>query len=984
MSKSQLGNPPLGARHEQLTYRRPISLSLEDFSFQAPTAEPIDSTQLISAACSPKAFDKDQKPTFRQQLAFYFDTSRLGRIWDLLDTVLNFLLVVDTKVQPLPPKLFLLEWSLAFLLLLQSLPRVYIAPDMFDYLVSPFNLVNWASTVPPIIVPIIDHISSDIDLSHTYMAAGFMVYVYPFRFMRLHMSFCKILLPVRNSLFDFSMLAKKTLYLCSTILFTIIFVSAWIHIVTYKFYETNGAKKPITFFDAFFFTTISSTSGFNSNLVPDSTFNRFVILFIMVSGALFLPEKIGELLALISKRSTFDNSFELEKNQQHVIVCGSFSNRSLCEFLREFFCEDHGLQTMNTKVVVLNSVEPSDDLVSMLNDPVYSSRVQYVKGLPTSYKSLRKVRAGKAKACFVLTDKYTSDDDREADATAVMLALAIKRFNKGLRLFAQVNLPENKPHFDCLAHQLVCIQELRLGMLAQNLLNPGFSTLIYLLATSITSTTCKELSLGIQRNSKLEWVEEYVHGATHEIYSVTMPPCFVGLTFIAVAETVYRHFGATLFAMNLADTPHTSRRGEVGFIISCSAYDAGLISRLGEDGSGLKEFTYIFEEAPSYQNEDPPSLDPPLPSPSIPSFSANGLGAFDPVEIPKRPLVLQLDGNSSDENREPEAVPYDANVITLPEKEPLPVEPGLSLQERNISKVISEMVKENSYFSAVSELNDISGHVVICDGSPSFPRAMEYFVGSFRAPHLSNKPPIVILTVAEPSRGQRNVLEQLGDVHFLRGSPLSRKALFSAGVSRAAKAVVLCHDAASTRGGERTVDANSLLTVLNMGSMALDPNFFVVVEFIYRENMKLVGAGEVISSSEKYAQALLRPAFMSGHVLAPCMLEPLVCQAYYNEDFLVVVDRLVFDASLDLSRRVGGYAPTFRPTFQGSSLPLSRTRPYVDLFTWLLHEKSAVPLGVYRTRSFKGRQLSYVITNPKPEMSLLDLDKVYVVAHRCP
>lgn len=100
----------------------------------------------------------------------------------------------------------------------------------------------------------------------------------------------------------------------------------------------------------------------------------------MVSGALFLPGKISELLALIAKRSIFDHRFEPEKNRQHVIVCGNFTNISLYEFLREFFCEDHGLQTVNTSVVILNSTEPSEELVSILNDPAYSSRVQYIKG----------------------------------------------------------------------------------------------------------------------------------------------------------------------------------------------------------------------------------------------------------------------------------------------------------------------------------------------------------------------------------------------------------------------------------------------------------------------------------------------------------------------------------------------------------------------------------------------------------------------------
>ncbi|KAJ9054985.1 hypothetical protein DSO57_1008870 [Entomophthora muscae] len=734
----------------------------------------------------------------------------------------------------------------------------------------------------------------------------------------------------------------------------------------------------------------------------------------MVSGALFLPGKISELLALISKRSIFDSHFEPEKNRQHVIVCGNFTNNCLYEFLREFFCEDHGLQTVNTNVVILNSAEPSEELVSILNDPVYSSRVQYVKGLPTSYKSLKKVRASLAKACFVLTGKNSSDDDREADATAVMLALAIKRFNKGLRLYAQVNLPENKPHFDHLARQLVCLQELRLGMLAQNLLNPGFSTLIYLLATSMTDTTYDELLASIKQTPELPWLEEYVHGATHEIYSISISSFFAGMTFIAVAETIYKHFGATLFALNLSTSQKNDQNvllnpssyiikgGEDGFIMSSSAYDANQISRLGEQGNTLKEFASIFEEElPSYLdeslNDEPASLEPIQETPELHKTSTKESVTSDLADVPKRPLVLQLDGNSSDDSSGADAPPNTFDSVASSEKD---AGPDLTLQERNINKVISEMVKENSYSSALKGINELSGHVVICDSSPSFPRSMEYFVGPFRAPHLQKWLPIVILTLTPPSDNQRYLLEQFDDVYFLCGSPLSRKSLFSAGVSRASRAVVLCHDTASTRNGERTVDATSLLTVLNMESMALDPQFFVVVEFIYRENMKLVGAGETISTSEKYSQALLRPAFMSGHVVAPCMLEPLICQAYYNDSFLAVIDCLVFDSSLDKwrnpentkKRKPSSSQPS---TSQTSYLPLSHiftfevpsvfyNRPYFHLFLWLLREHSAVTLGIFRTRIFKGRQLSYVVTNPKPNLPLVELDKVYIVSKVCP
>ncbi|KAJ3117557.1 hypothetical protein HDU96_006318 [Phlyctochytrium bullatum] len=39
-------------------------------------------------------------------------------------------------------------------------------------------------------------------------------------------------------------------------------------------------------------------------------------------------------------------------------------------FLREFFCEDHGPCTINTRVVMMNSEEPSDEFKNLIEDPL--------------------------------------------------------------------------------------------------------------------------------------------------------------------------------------------------------------------------------------------------------------------------------------------------------------------------------------------------------------------------------------------------------------------------------------------------------------------------------------------------------------------------------------------------------------------------------------------------------------------------------------
>jgi hypothetical protein len=94
-----------------------------------------------------------------------------------------------------------------------------------------------------------------------------------------------------------------------------------------------------------------------TDLVPSSAFTRAIILYVMFAGALYLPAALSDLLSLVQEKSKYENSYKGEKHHEHIIVAGDFDATSLFEFLREFFCVDHGLATMNTYVVILHPDE---------------------------------------------------------------------------------------------------------------------------------------------------------------------------------------------------------------------------------------------------------------------------------------------------------------------------------------------------------------------------------------------------------------------------------------------------------------------------------------------------------------------------------------------------------------------------------------------------------------------------------------------------
>ena len=288
-----------------------------------------------------------------------------------------------------------------------------------------------------------------------------------------------------------------------------------------------------------------------TDIVGDGAFSRLVILFVLATGAIFIPKNLAELLSLINKKSHYDHSYKEKKAQNHVVVCGQFDTIALRSFLKEFFCLDHGSSTVNTHVVILHPSEPSEDLQQILDDPMYANRVQYVRGSTADTRKLIKVRAKDAKACFIFSSKFASGHAVEGDAETVMRALALKKYKPDLQLHVQVILPEHKSHFDYLADTMVCVGELKLGLLAQNCRCPGFATLMYILTTSITTESCKKLVEGVRDDVEYKWVHEYLQGANQEIYPTKLSNEFAGLKFTEAAALVYRTFGAVLIGLGV-------------------------------------------------------------------------------------------------------------------------------------------------------------------------------------------------------------------------------------------------------------------------------------------------------------------------------------------------------------------------------------------------------------------------------------------------
>ncbi|KAJ2560547.1 hypothetical protein GGH12_004724 [Coemansia sp. RSA 1822] len=532
---------------------------------------------MLSAARANADGQMQPPPTRRQMFGMYLDSSAAGRRWDQLDALLNTAIAAlhvynTTHLKKhrlgVPFWALLTEAALSLLLLLQFLPRYLLAPDPLEYLRSVFSIITLVTSLAPICV--VANVLLDPDMQSTFMSAGSWVFLYPVIFWRLQPALLRCLVPIKN-VYRMTPMTRNVLRALTTVFTTVLAITVLTHIMV--FYQNKDKDSEIQGFDeAFFFIAVSAITGLSSDIEPDTWFTRGVVLFVMFIGIFWLPPRVSEMLSLWQDRSPWPAAFEPEANQAHVLVIGDLEYSTLFEFLREFFCEDHGIRTVNTVVVVMSEKSPSKEVGELLHDPAYVNRAKFVLGSPTSFSQLEDIQADSAQAIFLLSSKAAGDNAAKEDAAKVMIALAVRKFLRASRIkrpvpiYAQVLLPETTMHMEYLAEHVICIEELRLGLLAKSVMVPGFASLLQLLTSSIPGTITDPLIRTAERGRKT-WLAEYAQSMSHEIYSTRISGILTGSKFQRAAQVIFQRTGATLFALRIPSRDESGNHDGEGRIV---------------------------------------------------------------------------------------------------------------------------------------------------------------------------------------------------------------------------------------------------------------------------------------------------------------------------------------------------------------------------------------------------------------------------------
>ncbi|GMF59400.1 unnamed protein product [Phytophthora fragariaefolia] len=355
---------------------------------------------------------------------------------------------------------------------------------------------------------------------------------------------------------------QKQLYTIVLLTTCLVFVAAGVfHAVE----STEGAQPDLTFGEALYFIVVTIATVGYGDIVPVTSGGRAVTFGIIVVSFIMIPAEVSRLTHLMALQSHFRTTYHPSVGKPHVLVVGHVTEpRCLLNFFREFYHPDRALGSMagtteaqydidpsivELPCVIVGPKEPTEEIISLLDHPVLQNRVTYIKGSVMSAEDMCRVGADAARACFVLASKAAPNTE-QTDAETVMRLLVIRSYNPDLPVYTQIVSPVYLDYINGVdAAQLLCLDQIKISLLAKSCVCPGLVTLISNLFRSSSLVNPQALT---------NWEQEYAEGMSLEVYATTLPSVFHGLTFSQACELLYNISYGEVILLGLYEPPNAS------------------------------------------------------------------------------------------------------------------------------------------------------------------------------------------------------------------------------------------------------------------------------------------------------------------------------------------------------------------------------------------------------------------------------------------
>uniref|UniRef100_K3X4P1 Ion transport domain-containing protein n=1 Tax=Globisporangium ultimum (strain ATCC 200006 / CBS 805.95 / DAOM BR144) TaxID=431595 RepID=K3X4P1_GLOUD len=320
----------------------------------------------------------------------------------------------------------------------------------------------------------------------------------------------------------------------------------------YQHIQVPGVScQNLSFLDAIYFVCITiGTVGFG-DIVPLTKSGKMIDILLIVIAGTAISTQLGEYTDILSRETAFDKKYDPDKRIQHILLCGEIENGALRFFLHNWL-HTEGERGNRKRVVILSPTLPSTTLRRILIQREYEQRVVYLQGSAMVAADLQRAAAPTAAYCFVMVKKHSETLDQNDTAANLLTcspiwvmqrAKGMEKYERIAPLYVQVSKFDNIRHANISgASSVVCLEQLRLAMVAKSLLIKGFNTFLGNLVQRFGTLPEKDTS-GF-------WLANYLSGCSHRVYETGLPQFLDTLgTFKALAILIYREFNVPIIGL---------------------------------------------------------------------------------------------------------------------------------------------------------------------------------------------------------------------------------------------------------------------------------------------------------------------------------------------------------------------------------------------------------------------------------------------------
>ncbi|EJD75354.1 CBR-SLO-2 protein [Loa loa] len=747
----------------------------------------------------------------------------------------------------------------------------------------------------------------------------------------------------------------------------------------------RAGERRFDLFTSFYFVMVTfSTVGYG-DWYPDTWMSRlFVVILICIAFAI-LPKQIEALGQTYVERQKAGGEYteSWASNENHVVVTVTHLE---AQFIRDFLSEFYAYpEHQNYLVILLSPCEMDNRMRMLLKIPMWSTRVLYIRGSALKDDDLERAKMASARACFILSARHVYQKTK-TDEHTVLRSWAVKDFAPDVPQYVQIFRPETKMHLEY-AEFVVCEDEFKYSLLANNCICPGISTFITLL---LHTSHGKE-----GQKSAEAWHKVYGFHSGNEIYDIKIANSqffsdYIGKSFIYASFHAYQTYGVALIAIK-SEGMFEKIRLNPGQYYYLHPMDTAYYIALTNE-----ESLYDFRKGLNAQRQKA-NLAAAIANIGSVTLDLHGLEENNLKTHKKRKRLLYIKGDDDvdgtskllNTNESFDRRPSIGEVLeTTIESDESDVEFQLcticaSHEECIARKTIKTYPPLASYFGTGFTICHIlkEKRLICCLEIASacehcrFRTANEYHWNSpavivaadqtcsglynliiplraYYRPVHELQPIIFLLELQETERPNPSFLDVIAwfpFVYWMEGKISSLDSLLKAGVCLADNVVVVKEGATAVE--EHLADCTTILTVQKIHRMF--PRLRIITELTHASNMRFMQFDpddRYALQQSKYEKKernrgssmpyMFRLPFAQGGVFSANMLDRLLYQAHVKN---YVVDFIRLLLGIDQSKG-SGYLTSFKITSDDLWIGT-----YGRLYQKLCASVADIPIGIYRT-----------------------------------